>query len=389
MKKTLFLSLLLFLYSCESADIQNISPQNVSSQVNVSSEATLTQLSSDTFFKGVTQKFEFDEVQLRKDYSKPPSQWPKPLLDEGIKHIEIGPTATVRFPKNNLFSKNKSDLGRMLFSEPKLSKSGSMSCLSCHNPNMGWGDGIQTPMGLDAMPLKRNSPSILNAAYHETLFWDSRAKTLEEQAKMVLLNVREMDSSEELVKKNLSDSLIYKKLFKQAFGNEEITLDKISQALATFERNVVTKNKSKFDQFVLGNKNVLSDSQIRGLHIFRTVGRCLNCHNGTNFTDNQMHNIGLVLEGNKYEDTGKYDLTKKDSDYGLFRTPSLRNVTKTAPYFHNGLVLNLNGLLNIYSNGMPNSRNKSVHIKPLGLETRDRQAVKDFLEALEENVEMP
>ena len=102
-----------------------------------------------------------------------------------------------------------------------------------------------------------------------------------------------------------------------------------------------------------------------------------------------MHNIGLVLEGNKYEDTGKYDLTKKDSDYGLFRTPSLRNVTKTAPYFHNGLVLNLNGLLNIYSNGMPNSRNKSIHIRPLGLETRDRQAVKDFLEALEENVEMP
>lgn len=351
--------------------------------VNIEQNNDIEILSSDSNLNIPKLKLDLNAEQLRKEYSKPRNQWLKPHLDDGVEHIEIGNLETV---KNINYSKSKYDLGKMLFSETKLSSSSTMSCLSCHNPRLGWSDNIKTPMGLDAQLLKRNSPSILNTVHNKTLFWDSRAKTLEEQAKMVLLNPQEMDSSEELVKKNIGDNPIYKNLFKQAFGSEEITLDKISQAIATFERTITTKNKSAFDQFVMGNTQALTDSQVRGLHIFRTVGRCMNCHNGSNFTDNKQHNIGLVLEGTKYEDTGRYEITKKDSDYGLFKTPSLRNISKTAPYIHNGLIINLKGMINMYSNGMPNARNKSPHIRPIGLEMKDREDLISFLESLTEEI---
>ena len=384
----IFLSSFLLMFACEKNEIENLSAQNISNQVAISTDQSLNELSTSNFLKGKTLKLDFNADELRKEYSKPQTQWPKATIDEGINFVEIGSIKTVRYPQNNRYTKTKYDLGRMLFSESKLSKTGSMSCFSCHNQNMSWADGLEKSMGIDAMLLKRNSPSIVNSAFHETLFWDSRAKSLEEQAKMVLLNVREMDSSEELVKKNLSDSPLYTNLFKQAFGNSEINLDKISQAISTFERTIVTKNNSSFDKFVLGDKTALNDSQVRGLHIFRTAGRCINCHSGTNFTDNKMHNIGLVLEGTKHEDTGKFDLTKKDADFGLFRTPSLRNVANTAPYFHNGLIPNLKGLLNVYNNGFPSSKNKSPHIRPIGLEPQDREDLKAFIEALSEKVEV-
>lgn len=379
MKKYLILiSSTILLFSCEkNTDSLIIQNQDNTDEVSI--------LSSDNFnANNVKLKLDLDAEELRKEYSKPRSQWPKPNLDQGIEHNEIGNLEPV---KNTKYTKSKYDLGKMLFSESKLSSSSTMSCQSCHNSRFGWADGIKTPMGLDAQLLKRNSPTIVNTAHNKTLFWDSRASNLEEQAKMVLLNPKEMDSSEELVVANLSNNPIYKNLFKQSFGDEKITLDRISQAIAVFERTIVTKNKSLFDQFVMGNNKALSDSQIRGLHIFRTSGRCMNCHNGSNFTDNKMHNIGLVLEGTKYEDTGRYDITKKDSDYGLFKTPSLRNISKTAPYIHNGLIINLKGMINMYSNGMPNSRNKSPHIRPLGLQMNDREDLISFLESLTEDIQ--
>lgn len=381
MKKNILLIALFFLSSCKK-DIQTTLIQENSFQNDSITE--LRALSNDVLIN--KSKLNLDANQLRKEYLKPRNQWPKPNLDPEINHNEIGNIELTKFIKNTQYSDDKYNLGRMLFSEAKLSKNSSMSCSSCHNQNIGWADNLSTPIGLDNEPLKRNSPSIVNSAFHENQFWDSRAKSLEEQAKMVLLNPREMDSSEELVKKNLSDSLIYKSLFKKAFGSEEINLDKISQSIAVFERTITTKNKSNFDQFVMGKSDSLTDSQIRGLHIFRTTGRCMNCHNGSNFTDNKMHNIGLVMEGSKYEDTGRYEITKNDIDYGLFKTPSLRNISKTAPYFHNGLVLNLKGLVNIYSAGMPNSKNKSKHIRPIGLELQDRQDLISFLESLSEDV---
>lgn len=381
MKKLLIITLLISNISCEKEVLNTLNSDNI---VKSNSFDELSIMMNQNSIKN--SSLNLDVNQLRKEYLKPRSQWIKPNLDPEIKHNEIGNIEQVKFPKNNTYSLDKYNLGRMLFFEAKLSKNNSMSCSSCHNPNIGWADNLQSSIGLDNQPLKRNSPSILNSVFHENQFWDSRAKSLEEQAKMVLLNPKEMDSSEDLVKENLSNSLIYKNLFKKAFGSEEINLDKISQSIATFERSIITKNKSNFDQFIMGKSDALTDSQVRGLHIFRTTGRCMNCHNGSNFTDNKMHNIGLVMEGSKYEDKGKYEITKNEEDFGLFKTPSLRNISKTPPYFHNGLVLNLKGLINIYSNGMPNSKNKSKHIRPIGLEKQDREDLISFIESLSEDV---
>lgn len=389
MKKKLLI-LLLLLTSCEKdiqpvfisdANIQNVQNDPINQLNILSQENGVISTKSKAKIKSETDK-------LRELYSKPRNQWPKPTLDEGIEHDEIGNIEQVKFSRENPYTQDKYNLGRLLFSEPKLSRTSTMSCASCHSQTTGWADNLRTSIGIDNQPLNRNTPSIVNSAFHKTQFWDSRANTLEEQAKMVLTNPREMDSSEEVIQKNLSDSPLYKNLFKRAFGSEEMNLDKVSNALAIFEKTITTKNKSAFDQFVLGNKNALNDSQIRGLHIFRTTARCMNCHSGPNFTDGKLHNIGLVMEGTKYEDTGRFEITKKAEDFGLFRTPSLRNVTKTFPYFHNGLVLNLKGLINVYSNGMPASKNKSPHIKPFGLVMEERADLTAFIESLNEDVSL-
>lgn len=389
MKKKLFI-LLILITSCEKeiqpvlisdSDIINIQNDPVNQLNILSADDNSIKLKDKTKIKTQTEN-------LRDLYSRPRNQWPKPTLDNGIDHIEIGNVEQVKFTKNNAYTQDKYNLGRLLFSEPKLSKNATMSCTSCHNQNTGWADNLKTSIGLDNQPLRRNTPSILNSAFHKTQFWDSRANTLEEQAKMVLTNPREMDSSEEVIKNNLSDSLLYKSLFKKAFGSEEMNLEKVSNAIAIFEKTITTKNKSSFDQFVLGNKNALNDSQLRGLHIFRTTGRCMNCHNGTNFTDNKMHNIGLVMQGTKYEDAGRFEITKKSEDFGLFKTPSLRNSAKTFPYFHNGLIPHLKGALNIYNAGMPNSKNKSDLIKPLNLDIQERADLEAFINSLNEDVEL-
>ncbi|MEK7433996.1 MAG: cytochrome c peroxidase [Cyanobacteriota bacterium] len=348
----------------------------------------ISEISSDNFKtekRKVSRKI-YDDKELREIYSKKASFWPKPEIDSDIEHKEIGNIEEIPYPKDNLYTEDKYNLGRLLFSEGKLSKTGGMSCLSCHNPNNYFNDSLQTSIGIDMKPLKRNSPTIINSSHYTSMFWDGRAKTLEEQAKAVLQNPREMDSSEELIIKNLSESPLYKSLFKKAFGDESISLDKTAKAISTFERTIVTKNKSNFDLFIKGKKDALSDSQVRGMHIFRTSGRCINCHNGTNFSDNKFHNIGLVLKDTKYEDLGRVLITNQASDYGVFRTPSLRNIVKTAPYFHNGLLINLKGLINMYSNGMPNSQNKSKHIIPLGLETKEREDLIEFLSSLSEEI---
>jgi cytochrome c peroxidase len=174
-------------------------------------------------------------------------------------------------------------------------------------------------------------------------------------------------------------------------------MDRIVQAIATFERTIVGGH-SKFDTFVSGkNPKALSDEAIRGLHLFRTTARCINCHNGPNFTDGEFHNVGLSYYGREYEDLGRYNATKKPEDVGKFKTPSLRNVGRTSPYMHNGLFKELDGVLNMYNAGMPTLRrtealkddplfpeHKDPLLKPLGLNAADKADLIAFLESLNE-----
>lgn len=374
-------SLLFFsslLYSCkDDANVSFVIPENVSIQSTstpVASHKTTAQ-----------RKKEADDLRVL--YSKPLSQWPKATIDtdNGVEFKEIQSLKNVPFPQDNQYSAERASLGRTLFFDKRLSGSKALSCQTCHDPNIGWADGKDYPTGHEGVQLKRHSPSILNAGYNTVYFWDGRAKSLEEQAIAVLTNPKEMHSTPESIASTLNSIPTYKTKFKQAYGIDSPTLTEVSKAIATFERTVNTKNQSPFDQFINGKRDALSDSALRGMHIFRTTGRCINCHSGSNFTDNKFHNLSLTYEYTEKEDLGLYDITHNTDDWGKFKTPSLRNVANTAPYMHNGVFLTLNKVLTLYNDGMHGKDpHKDPIIRPLGLSDEDVVDLEEFLKALSE-----
>lgn len=333
-------------------------------------------------------------ADLRAAYSKPPKDWPAPTLDDGVEHRELGRVSAPEHPKSNPFSKEKVELGKALFFDGRLSGSKQTACASCHDPDLAWADGRTVSFGHERKPLKRNSPSLLNVAFQSTLFWDGRAKSLEEQALAVLANPDEMRAEEKELGTRLAKIKGYGELFESAFGDPAITTERAAQAIACFERTIVS-GRSKFDAFLGGKTDALSDTEIRGLHLFRTEARCLNCHNGPNFSDGQFHDVGLSYYGRELEDLGRYRITKDKKDVGAFRTPSLRNVGRTGPHMHNGLFP-LDGVLRMYNAGMPtlqpkgeqkddpNFPTKSPRLQSLGLNKQDLADLEAFLRALDE-----
>jgi cytochrome c peroxidase len=335
-------------------------------------------------------------AELRQAYAKPPAEWPPATVDPGVEFAEIGLLPPVRYPDDNPYSKEKDELGRTLFFDPRLSGSGQIACASCHDPDLAWADGRTTPFGHDRTNLKRNAPSVLLSAYARPLFWDGRAKDLEDQFHSPVVAHEEMNGDIEAVEKRLGAIPEYRAMFKAAFGIEETGTDAAAKAVATFERSIAkVAGRSDFDKFLKGEQKRLSDSAVRGLHVFRTVGRCMNCHSGPALTDNQFHDLGLSYYGRKYQDLGRYVVTRDPKDVGRFRTPTLRDVARTNPYMHNGLF-ELDGVIAAYNAGMatltprggqvndPLFPKKDPLLKPLGLNGQDRDDLKAFLESLSE-----
>ncbi|MEX1223895.1 MAG: cytochrome c peroxidase, partial [Pirellulales bacterium] len=318
-------------------------------------------------------------AELRAIYSRPSAEWPPPQVDGGVEWRELGLLpAEVPSPENNPWTAEKAELGRQLFFDPRLSGSGQIACASCHDPDLHWADGRTVSFGHSRKPLRRNAPAIMNAGLSTPLFWDGRAASLEEQAKRVLLNPDEMQSSAEQVRKLIAATPEYEQALQQAFCVDEPGIDEVSAAIASFERTIVG-GRSAFDAFLKGKTDALSDEAVLGLDVFRTKARCMNCHHGPTLSDGQLHNLGLSYYGRTLEDLGQYAATNKPEHVGRFKTPTLRNVTNTAPYMHNGLFP-LRGVLNLYNAGMPTllpkpeqehdplfPREKSPHLKPLGL----------------------
>ena len=304
--------------------------------------------------------------ELKKIYSGGDmAKWPKANVDSTVINFQdLGVLPKVPFPAENPYSEAKRELGKVLFFDPRLSKSGQISCASCHDPELGWGDGKRVSHGHDRTPGSRNSKPIINVAYSTIFFWDGRAASLEEQAKFPIVDTKEMNNHMDIAVKTIKKIKGYQPLFKEAFGDEKVTEEKIFKAIATFERTVVSR-KSRFDKFIEGDSTQLSNKEVEGLHLFRTKARCINCHNSALFSDNQFHNAGLTYYGRKYEDLGRYNITKNTEDVGKFRTPSLREIMKTRPYMHNGLFPEIRGVLNLYNMGMPN-------LKPKGEQVNDK-----------------
>ena len=264
----------------------------------------------------------------------------------------------VPIPADNPPTAETIALGRRLYYDPILSADNTVSCATCHGPEAGFTDRNPFSIGVGGKKGGRHSPTVINSAYNELQFWDGRAPSLEEQAKGPIANPVEMATTHDAVVAHLQADPKYVALFKQAWGTDRITIDLVVKSIASFERTVLCGN-SAFDRFYYGHdKNALSASAQRGLKLFMDPkkGDCAVCHTiGEKyalFTDNKFHNLGIGadIEG-KLNDLGRYDQTKKDADYGAFKTPTLRNIANRAPYFHDGSFPTVRDALGHYVGG--------------------------------------
>ncbi len=353
--------------------------------------ALLAAFYSFTDFNKIQDGYTIEELRALYGSGKVDS-WPKPHLFDEAKEgfVDIGPLGKPVFPKDNPYSKEKVELGKQLFFDPRLSGSGQISCANCHDPELMFADGRRVAYGHDRQQGTRNTPTIMNVAYGTKMFWDGRAKDLEEQVKMPIENPIEMNMHSRLAVKRISKIKGYREIFKNVFGDDKVTEERITKAIATFERTLISP-PSRFDQFVSGKNDRMTDSEVLGLHLFRTKANCINCHNTPYFSDNKFHNVGLTYFGREYEDLGLYAISKEKGDVGKFKTPTLREISKTAPYMHNGLFPHIRGVLNLYNSGMPNERrNKESELFPtksemlvkLNLTEEEITALEDFLNSL-------
>ncbi len=251
-------------------------------------------------------------------------------------------------PQNNMMTPEKIELGKLLFFDKRLSKSQEVSCATCHDPKLGWADAKVVAIGDEGKLGRRNTPTVVNSAYLKTFFHDARASSLEEQALGPIESEVEMNMPIETLVMKLKKIEGYQKLFSKAFPYEGITKVTILQAIASFERTIISKG-SPFDKWISGDENAISDTAKVGYSIFSNEGRCRSCHTGFNFTNEKMINIGL----GDLEDLGMYEIVEKKSKiwYATFKTPTLREIEKTAPYFHNGSVETLSEAVTICGNG--------------------------------------
>jgi cytochrome c peroxidase len=290
---------------------------------------------------------------------KTTAEKPKPALtpaqDQELwlkaKNIFKALPAVAENPENPL-TPEKVKLGKLLYFDKRLSAKGNNSCNSCHNLNTFGVDNLPTSPGDEGKNGDRNSPTSFNAALHTMQFWDGRAKDVEEQAGMPILNPVEMNiPSEAFLLKRLKEIELYKTQFAAAFpeSKEPVTYDNLKKAIGAFERTLLTP--SRFDEYLTGKKDALTADEKRGMLAFFDAG-CNTCHNGVAIGGNSLQKFGSFydyrefLKGGK-NDEGRKDVTKSEFDKDFFKTPSLRNVTKTHPYFHDGSVAGLEDAIKI------------------------------------------
>jgi cytochrome c peroxidase len=289
------------------------------------------------------------------------------------------------------FTPQQIDLGRYLFFDPVLSKDGSLSCGSCHQPDKGFSDGLKTSVGIDNHTLKRAAPSLWNVGFYKKFFWDARATTLEEQMAGPLYSPDEMGNTREQLVATLNNIDEYRELFKEAFPekkSEDIELPEIYQAIAAFEASLVSLN-SRYDQYAHGYHEALNQKEIEGLNIFRSfVARCAECHTPPLFTNQQVAVIGLTEPNGLPLDPGAQATFNDASLRGAFKVPSLRNVDLTAPYTHSGKFATLRDMIQFYTLGrgheVPSNEKLHIHwhIWEPDLKEHELDRLVDFLKTL-------
>ncbi|MCW8910968.1 MAG: cytochrome-c peroxidase [Gammaproteobacteria bacterium] len=257
-------------------------------------------------------------------------------------------------PKDNPTTAAKVELGKTLYFDPRISSTGTVSCNSCHNVMEGGDDSRPNSMGVNGQTGGRGAPTVWNAAFYSTQFWDGRANTLEDQAIGPMTNPIEMGmKNHDLVMQRVSKMAGYQVMFKKAFGNSDMSIDQAAKAIAAYERTLITPN-SPYDLYVKGNKKALTAQQVKGMNLFADLG-CASCHSGPAFNGQANVKVGTpvlmkfpTFVDNSYvsqydlaSDKGRENVTGKAEDNNMFRIPTLRNIAVTAPYFHTGTVKSL------------------------------------------------
>lgn len=321
----------------------------------------------------------------------------------------LGPLPPVSIPADNPMSAAKVALGRLLFWDTRLSGDASTSCASCHAPQTGWGEPQALSRGYPGTRHWRNAQTILNAAYYSRLFWDGAADSLERQAQSAAEGAVAGNGDPAMMEMRLRLVPDYVTRFRQVFGTEWPRLQHAWQAIAAFQRTLVSDPKKvPFDRWLAGDATALTDSAQRGYALFTGKADCVQCHLGPLLSDQAFHNLGVPrhpqFDGSALvqitahwqnlqrgvseaqyrssdDDLGLGYLTRNPADAGRFRTPSLRELRYTAPYMHNGVFATLREVVDFFDKGgvVPN---KAPQLRPLGLSVAEKQDIVAFLESL-------
>ncbi len=285
-------------------------------------------------------------------------------------------------PEDNKPNAARIELGRALFFDPRLSGNGTVSCATCHNPALGWSDGLATGVGINGTVLGRATPTIVNTGYNTQFMWDGRKKSLEDQALGPMKTPEEMKTDFGQALSLLQRLPGYQTMFKSAYPGEPIAEETIAKAIAAYERTVVSRD-SRFDRWVAGDRTAISMSEYRGYKTFMDPkkGNCVVCHRAPNFTDNGYHNIGIAHPAGQ-EDVGRYKIRAAAVLKGAFKTPTLRDIELTAPYFHNGSARTLEAVVDHYARGGDDATNLSPEIRKLPLSNEDRADLVAFMRSL-------
>ena len=293
----------------------------------------------------------------------------------------------VRIPKDNPLTQAKVELGKQLFFDTRLSEDSSISCASCHDPKQGWSNGDRFATGVGGQVGGRSAPTIINAAYLNAgsprfakvpQFWDGRAEDLEGQAVGPIQNPIEMNMKMELAIERLNGIDGYREQFQEIFGTD-VTEDGIAKAIASFERTILSAD-APIDRYLAGDTNAMSEAAVRGWKVFNAGNKanCTACHKYPNFADGGYHNIGVGMDSEK-PDLGRFEVTKLSGDKGAFKTPTLREIHRTAPYMHDGSEATLEDVVEFYVKGGIENPHLDEEMKKLELTDREKKDLVTFM----------
>lgn len=283
----------------------------------------------------------------------------------------------VPIPEDNPPSDAKIALGRQLYFDKRLSRDNDISCASCHAPDKGWSNGEQFATGFQGKQGDRNAPTVINTAYNRFQFWDGRSPSLEDQALGPIQNPIEMNLTLPEAVERLNGIPGYRRQFQAVFGTDA-TADGIGKAIAAFERTVLSGD-APYDRYVAGDTSALSESAARGMKLFFGKAVCSACHTGKNFTDNAFHNIGVGMDRDN-PDVGREKISGLQGDRGSFKTPTLRDIARSAPYMHDGSMKTLTEVVEHYVRGGVANPWQDEEIFPLKLSDADKVDLVRFLE---------